>query len=64
MKNLRHLIKNITLMLIFSLTVIAQPQQEAVSFNENIIPENALGKIINTFIIIYLTNVYISWRIK
>lgn len=50
MKNIRHLIKNITLMLIFSFTVIAQPQQEAVSFKENIIPENNLGIIINTFI--------------
>lgn len=50
MQTIRLLITNITLMLIFSLAVIAQPQQDIMSSKENIIPENALGKIINTFI--------------
>lgn len=37
-------------MLIFNFVVTAQPQQDTNSSKENVIPDNELGKIINTFI--------------
>lgn len=48
MKTIRLLITSSTLILIFNLAVIAQ--QGGVSSKENIIPQNALGKIVKTFI--------------
>lgn len=50
MKAIRSYIINIILILVFTLSAIAQPKKEGKNSKENIIPENDLGKIINTFI--------------